>query len=93
MLTALDTEWRPKQAQVGPHQGQQRSENCRVKGCQSGENDCEECVEIISRILLEENKMMQAQIRSLRDENEKMQFENEELRDEIERLRCANDSL
>ncbi len=54
-------------------------DDCRVKGCQSGENDCEECVEIISRRLLEENRKMHTQIKELRDENERLESTNKSL--------------
>lgn len=54
-------------------------DDCRIKRCKSGENNCNDCVEIISTKLLEENK--------------KMQVENKELRDEIKRLKYANKSL
>jgi predicted nuclease with TOPRIM domain len=74
-----------------------------MKQCQSGGDDCKECARIISPLLLEENKKLQEELKSLRDrnkdaknlveENKKMQVENTELRDEVRRLKYGNKSL
>eukprot|EP00984_Skeletonema_dohrnii_P010728 scaffold4209_cov121-Skeletonema_dohrnii-CCMP3373.AAC.1 len=78
-------------------------DKCRVKQCQSGGNNCKECARIISPLLLEENKKLQEELKSLKDrnkevktlveENKKMQVENTELRDEVKRLKYGNKSL
>ena len=78
-------------------------DKCRMKQCQSGGDDCKECARIISPLLLEENKKLQEELKSLRDrnkdaknlveENKKMQVENTELRDEVRRLKYGNKSL
>ncbi|KAK1740943.1 hypothetical protein QTG54_008195 [Skeletonema marinoi] len=78
---------------------------CRVEECKRNPLDCKECVNMISPLLLEENKKLQEEVKSLKDrnkdvknlveekENKKMQVEITELRDKVRRLKYGNESL
>jgi len=85
--------------------GSMLCDECRVEECKRNPLDCKECVNMISPLLLEENKKLQEELKSLRDrnkdvknlveeeENKKMQVEITELRDKVRRLKCENKSL
>ena len=67
-------------------------DQCRVRVCQSQREDydCKACAKIISHILLEENKKMQAQIKVFEDENKVLKDEVEGLMGELSRVRVSS---
>eukprot|EP00984_Skeletonema_dohrnii_P036275 scaffold37061_cov183-Skeletonema_dohrnii-CCMP3373.AAC.2 len=58
-------------------------DKCRMKQCQSGENNCKECVNTISSVLLAETKKLQEEVKSLKDRNKLMGDEMKGLKEEM----------